>query len=443
MELQEIKLAVFEILNPLMRTFGLEGAKAAAYEEAAQQSKLYSLLIARSGGLIESDGVKTVQGVLYNVINSLFPNSFEVVEEDDGHFRIISPYPQLSQAGVEHVIHLFQSEAQRLSLDEQVELVGFTLGGITYLLFKSAPSVARIDVSHHAWLHMGMIEFAALRTQEETLAKSGSHIVDQYRRYNAEAQRAIETAEIERAAHEQIQQELRKKLIEVQASAEKIDNNFKHMSKLFKDHLDSTSSNLSELFSSSRENVNLARADAEQKLLDHSKTIADRLNLRLVTQRWNDVRKRAKRTLWASGGVIFLMFVLASTIIATQGHEILNFLMPFDLKTMYLNTTATGVLSMQIARMALVAVPIATYFWLLKIIVRIFMRSLVLMDDADQRATIMDSYYALTGDGMTDERALPMMLWAIFRPLPGHGPDGIEPPDFTEAINAGLKIGSK
>lgn len=71
------------------------------------------------------------------------------------------------------------------------------------------------------------------------------------------------------------------------------------------------------------------------------------------------------------------------------------------------------------------------------------MRSLVLMDDADQRATIMDSYYALTGDGMTDERALPMMLWAIFRPLPGHGPDGIEPPDFTEAINAGLKMGPK
>ncbi len=32
-----------------------------------------------------------------------------------------------------------------------------------------------------------------------------------------------------------------------------------------------------------------------------------------------------------------------------------------------------------------------------------------------------------------------MLLWAIFRQVPGHGPDGIDPPDFTEVINAGMK----
>ncbi|MBD8689342.1 MULTISPECIES: DUF6161 domain-containing protein [unclassified Rhizobium] len=443
MNLHELKSVIFEVLNPPKAKFGLEGAKAAALEEAAQQNKLYSVLIATVGSLVESDGVRSVQGVLYSVINSQFPQSFEVVKDNDGYFEIAGPYPQLSQAGIENLLQILHEKTPQLTLAEQVELVGFTLGGLTYLLFKSSPSVARIDLSHHAWLHMGLVAFAALRVETENLLGTSSPIVDMYRRYNSEAHRAIEMADLERKAHEQAQQDLRTKIVEVETTAEKIEDNFKHMSKLFKDHLDTTGSNLSDLFNSSRENMDLVRLDAEQKLLDHSKTIADRLSLRHVTQRWNDVRKRAKRTLWASGFAILLMFMLASTIIAARGHEILEFLMPFDLKTMYLNTTATGVLSMQIARMALIAVPIATYFWLLKIVVRIFMRSLVLMDDADQRATIMDSYYALTGDGMTDERALPMMLWAIFRPLPGHGPDGIDPPDFTEAINAGLKIGAR
>ncbi len=51
----------------------------------------------------------------------------------------------------------------------------------------------------------------------------------------------------------------------------------------------------------------------------------------------------------------------------------------------------------------------------------------------------MESYTLLLRDGMDDERALPMLLWAIFRQVPGHGPDGIDPPDFTEVINAGMK----
>jgi hypothetical protein len=51
----------------------------------------------------------------------------------------------------------------------------------------------------------------------------------------------------------------------------------------------------------------------------------------------------------------------------------------------------------------------------------------------------MESYTLLLRDGMEDQRALPMLLWAIFRQVPGHGSDGIDPPDFTEVINAGMK----
>ncbi|WP_181181392.1 hypothetical protein, partial [Mesorhizobium sp. B1-1-5] len=81
------------------------------------------------------------------------------------------------------------------------------------------------------------------------------------------------------------------------------------------------------------------------------------------------------------------------------------------------------------------------YLWVLKAVMRFFMRSMLLMDDARQRETMLDTYILLTEKGKADERDRPLILWALFRQTPGHGPDGIEPPDFTEVINAGFNRG--
>lgn len=88
-----------------------------------------------------------------------------------------------------------------------------------------------------------------------------------------------------------------------------------------------------------------------------------------------------------------------------------------------------------IGRLLTVTIPIALWFWLIRLVVRYNYRSMVLADDARQRSTMMDTYFHLIEHqaASVDDRAL--ILAALFRPAPGHGPDNVEPPDFTDFIN--------
>jgi flagellar biosynthesis regulator FlaF len=87
-----------------------------------------------------------------------------------------------------------------------------------------------------------------------------------------------------------------------------------------------------------------------------------------------------------------------------------------------------------LSRLILISAPIALYFWAIKLIVRYNSRSLMLMDDARQRHTTMDTYFHLIEkNGATpEERGL--MLNALFRPVPGQGPENVEPPSFMELV---------
>jgi hypothetical protein len=96
----------------------------------------------------------------------------------------------------------------------------------------------------------------------------------------------------------------------------------------------------------------------------------------------------------------------------------------------------------QFGRLIVFSVPVFVWLWAGRALMRYFMRSMLLMDDARQRQTMLDTYFLLSDKGRADERDRPLVLWALFRQTPGHGPDGIEPPDFTEVINAGLKRAS-
>lgn len=93
----------------------------------------------------------------------------------------------------------------------------------------------------------------------------------------------------------------------------------------------------------------------------------------------------------------------------------------------------------QFGRLIVFSVPVFVWLWMGRALMRYFMRSMLLMDDARQRQTMLDTYFLLSDEGKADERDRPLVLWALFRQTPGHGPDGIDPPDFTEVIRAGLE----
>jgi len=89
---------------------------------------------------------------------------------------------------------------------------------------------------------------------------------------------------------------------------------------------------------------------------------------------------------------------------------------------------------MTVSRLVIITVPLALYFWLIRLVVRFNTRSMLLMDDARQRATIIETYYKMIEEMASTKEDRALILQAICRPPPGHGGDSVEPPNFTEVL---------
>lgn len=190
-----------------------------------------------------------------------------------------------------------------------------------------------------------------------------------------------------------------------------------------------------------KETVSGRHAEIETQLVGFQNATEAKLKLHLLGNLWSH---RAKNAFWSMIGSAVLsaaLCVAGMIVVYWCGRDILSFVAPRDAIGVILGNNATAAIGHQIGRVLLVSVPVILYFWMIKMAVRFLVRSMLIYDDSSQRQTIMESYTLLVREGMDDDRALPMLLWAIFRQVPGHGSDGIEPPDFTEVINAGMKQG--
>lgn len=93
--------------------------------------------------------------------------------------------------------------------------------------------------------------------------------------------------------------------------------------------------------------------------------------------------------------------------------------------------------------LVLISLPIFLLIWLIRLVVRFNMRSMILQDDARQRHTILNTYLHLVEKGPADRpEALAIVLEALFRRTPGHGPETIEPPNLTDIIKIGNPTGA-
>jgi hypothetical protein len=90
-----------------------------------------------------------------------------------------------------------------------------------------------------------------------------------------------------------------------------------------------------------------------------------------------------------------------------------------------------------IGRLVIVTVPVFLYIWAIRLVVRFNSRSLMLLDDARLRLTMLDTFFHLIEKegAVKEDRAL--VLNALFRPGPGHG-DNVDPPNFTELVTKAM-----
>ncbi len=441
MNAEDAKWETVELFYPKSTSFGMEGARHAATEYRDKQKDIYLKIIDTAATLFRRGGGSS------NILNELsqrfvgidYANVFNVFSTDEKTFGIESPLPVLDEFVVSEWRARIDSGTSGRSADQAMDLGAFIGSALIFHMSKSRKLEINVNWNSSPLFMRALLEVSSMDAQFRFAIDRKTPVQAMLDKLNAEMAEALKTVSENRGHFSEIENEYKDFMLQLQQGIQEARSSIEALEKRRTENIAELEANHKRQTESLTEALSNLRDDSEKKLIAFTKTADERLKLKQVTLRWQRVKRNSFWTLIGTGLFILSYIGVGGIAMYCNARAIIDFLTPLNIKTIFMNGTATSALGMQVARITLLALPVITYYWILKIAVSVFVRSLNLMDDADQRATIMDSYYTLSGEGMTDERALPMMLWAIFRPLPGHGPDGIDPPDFTEAINAGLK----
>jgi len=170
--------------------------------------------------------------------------------------------------------------------------------------------------------------------------------------------------------------------------------------------------------------------------------LREEAKIEAAKQLWDQRATAASRGFWTSAILLLLTLVVIpvtgfcnlDSVIAVLRHISETTLIGID------QSKAEGgvMLGLAINRIVIVTVPLALYFWMVRILVRFNLRSQMLMDDARQRHTMMNTYFHLIEkqSAVKEDRAL--ILNALFRPTPGQQNDSVDPPNFTELMDKAI-----
>ncbi|TBY41585.1 hypothetical protein [Rhizobium leguminosarum] len=186
-----------------------------------------------------------------------------------------------------------------------------------------------------------------------------------------------------------------------------------------------------------------ATAAAEQR---HAEMIA---KVDMTEAAWNEqVRMKATHVLWRgearwkSAGYYIsltaLLVILGSIPVTTYAYrgEILALVNEVEGTIRATNNAVTATI-IAAGRLLLIGIPVAGLVWALKLLVRFNMRSMLLMDDARQRVTMLNTYLFLVKEGAATPQDRGALLEAMFRRAPGHGPETIDPPNMADLMKYG------
>lgn len=177
-------------------------------------------------------------------------------------------------------------------------------------------------------------------------------------------------------------------------------------------------------------------ADRDREIQGYKTSIVEALKLDTARRLWGDRAKDASVAFWCSGAALLVMLIGFPALAIWEADVVFAFLRTMG-STVFADLPVAGetvaAISL-VSRLILITLPIALYIWLIRIMVRFNMRSLLLMDDAAQRKTMLDTYLHLVEQDATVKAERPLILEALFRRTPGHGADSIEPPNLSEVM---------
>jgi hypothetical protein len=186
-----------------------------------------------------------------------------------------------------------------------------------------------------------------------------------------------------------------------------------------------------------------AQADAKAKAF--MEAVRAEANFEDLKIHWTNRAGSAWWAFWISVAALLVLLVFLPLVAIFEHAAIIRFMKQLaDAASTELGTNPDGIAITvaTVSRLLVVTIPVALYFWLIRLVVRFSMRSLLLMDDANARATMLETYFRMIAQqaATVEDRAL--VLQALMRPTPGHGPDTVEPPNFTEVIDRAMGRGA-
>lgn len=181
--------------------------------------------------------------------------------------------------------------------------------------------------------------------------------------------------------------------------------------------------------------------DANTKAIAFMDAVRTEANFDQLKVHWAD---RAGSAWWAfvsSAVVLGFLLVVAPAFTIYESEYVIAFMHQLtDAATINVgpNPNALTLTVATVSRLIIITLPVALYFWLIRLIVRFNTRSLILMDDARFRTTMLETYYRMIEKSAATVEDRALVLQALMRPPPGHGSDSVDPPSFTEVIDKAM-----
>lgn len=192
-------------------------------------------------------------------------------------------------------------------------------------------------------------------------------------------------------------------------------------------------SSIASSLAASNENT---RNDTNASIANQIAAKLDGFALSPTNQLWKDRLDSAQKSFKWSAWLVVGLFGILPIFVWLFSGSILAFIADTNLAKTAIgeNASVTVVLAGQISRLIFVTLPAVAYFWLIRLVVRFAVRSMLLMDDAAARQTMLDTYLHLVEQDKDVTTDRPLILEALFRRTPGHGSDTIDPPDLTDIL---------
>lgn len=181
----------------------------------------------------------------------------------------------------------------------------------------------------------------------------------------------------------------------------------------------------------------LTIADKQTALDAFQESIREELKLQQARKLWTDSAEKARNAYAFSWAALLALLVVIPAIAIGHSDEIFAFFRAVSeavLVDMPEEATGSALLIAAVSRLILITLPVALYVWLIKIVVRFNARSLLLMDDARQRNTMLETYLHLVEQDQDVRADRPLILEALFRRTPGHGPEAVEPVNLADVL---------